>query len=128
MIDTAKISGDGLIVNNSGTWLSNTHPMVIEWLGAGNTPQDEFTLEELEFNRTDNIKSEAKVRILSVMGEEQQRNSLAELLVIQTVPLVDQTIEMVTLFNSYKDAWGLIDAIRKTSNLMEVGEDVQWPI
>lgn len=74
------------------------------------------------------IKKKARRLILSIMSEEKQRNSLAELIALQATPLIDWTAEMVVTFQLHKEVWAMIDSIRKVSNQLEAGEDVQWPI
>jgi len=88
--------------------------------------------DELESHRISLIKLIAKEKIISVMSEEKQRNSLAELIALQATPLSDWTPEMKELFEVHKYNWKTIDEIRATSNDAEATglevEMVVWPI
>jgi len=131
MINTAKKAGNGLTINGGGKWLANTHPAVIEYLEEGGIVEDEFTPEELETQRISEIKAEAKSLILNGMSEEEQRNSLAELIAVLYSAMVDPTIlqnpVVVEEANTRVEAWKRVGAIRDVSNKKEKGEDVVWP-
>jgi len=96
-----------------------------------NVPEDEFTQEQLEAQRISEIKAEAKSLILNGMSEEEQRNSLAELIAVLYTAMVDPSIlqnpVVVEEANARVEAWKRVGAIREVSNKKEKGEDVSWP-
>jgi hypothetical protein len=137
MIETVKKKGTGYLINGNDISVTpderNTdYKAVLQWIADGGIVEDEFTAEELDTKRIADIKATAKQKILSVMSEDKQRNSLAELIALSVTPQIEWTAEMVTLFTTHKAAWNMIDAIRATSNEAEAAgtaaEDVAWPI
>jgi len=131
MINTAKKAGDGLTINGGGMWLANTHPEVIKYLEEGGVILDEFSAKDLEAKRISEIKTEAKSLILNGMSEEEQRNSLAELIAVLYYGMLDPTVlqnpVVVEEANARVEAWKRVGAIREVSNKKEKGEDVSWP-
>jgi len=160
MIESIKKSGTGWLVNGNKSvpndprntdcqevllWLSGITEEYVDALELHevapdnnlmpelipNTPEDEFSVEEIEAQRISSIKAEAKSLILDGMSEEEQRNSLAELIAVLYSAMVDPSIlqdpVVVEEANARVEAWKRVGAIRDVSNKKEKGEDVVWP-
>ena len=114
-LKTVKIKGQGYLLN--GTMLvpkadgNREYELIKEWLSEGNTPEPEFTEEELNEQRIQAIKSKASELITSKYSIVWQLNH----------PRTDSRY-----INEY--AW--IDDIRAISNQAEIEgtnlEDIQW--
>lgn len=131
MIESVKAQNNGWLVNGNMSVPNDERnsdcQAVLVYIAEGGIVDDEFTAEELEAQRIAGIKAEARMKILSVMGEDAQRNSLAELVALSVTPQIEWTADNLALFRAHKTAWAMIDEIRKVSNQMEAGEDVSWP-
>jgi hypothetical protein len=136
MIETVKQQNNGYLVNGNMSVPNDERntdcQAVLQWIADGGLVEPEFTAEELDTKRIADIKATAKQKILSVMSEDKQRNSLAELIALSVTPQIEWTADMVTLFTTHNGAWNMIDAIRAASNTAELAgtaaEDVVWPI
>lgn len=56
-----KISSNGYIDINSENWMHSENSEVIQWLSEGNTPEPEFTEEELRITAINKQIQEAKI-------------------------------------------------------------------
>lgn len=115
VIQTVKINGQGYLLNNTmyvpKADGNREYELIRQWLSESNTPEPEFTEEELNKQRIQAIKSKASELITSKYSIAWQLNH----------PRTDSIYE-----NDY--AW--IDNIRAISNQAEADginvEDIQW--
>jgi len=100
------------------------------------TTEADLNQEELLYQNSLDIKQEAHLRMLAVIDEEDQRNSLAEMLSILidlTMPLVPPesvTPAMATIVATNKICWTEIERLRDLNKAARAAntpkEDVVW--
>ena len=116
MIETVKIQGQGYLLN--GTMHvpkadgNIEYELIKVWLAEGNTPEPEFTEDELEAQRIQAIKSKAAELINSKYPDYKQLN---------IIRVGGAELEAMSAY---------IDSIREISNKAEQDgtkvEDIQW--
>ena len=116
-IQTVKIQSEGYLLNGTMSVPGNApgnreYELIKQWLLEGNTPEPEFTEEELEAQRIQSIKAKAAELITSKYPDYKQLN------IMRTGGAELETMS------------AYIDSIRKISNKAEQdgtkAEDVQW--
>ena len=102
------------------------------WANSGNTPDPEFSDTEIETKRVKDIKTNAGKKIVEIMPEWKQRNSLArvlELLALVTDLTALPADDQAELADALAE-WDNLKAIRATSDDAETNgtnpEDVVW--
>lgn len=114
-IKTVKIQGQGYLLNNTMSVPkadgNREYELIKKWLSEDNTPEPEFTEEELNEQRIQAIKSKASELITSKYSIVWQLNH----------PRTDER---------YINEYTWIDNIRAISNMAEANgtnvEDIQW--
>lgn len=94
---------------------------VLQWIADGNSPEPQYTLDERRVLQIAKIKDDATSRILAILPEVKQRNSLARSLelthkVVTGVSLTDQESAEVLAIQA---KWDEIKAVRVLSNIRE---------
>ena len=115
-IQTVKIQGQGYLLNGTMSVPkaegNREYELIKQWLAEANTPEPEFTEEEIDFRRVQAIKSKASEMINSKYPDYKQLN------IMRTG---GAELEAMSAY---------IDSIRKISNKAEQdgtkAEDVQW--
>ena len=116
-IQTVKIQGQGYLLNGTMHVPGNAdgnreYELIKKWLADGNTPEPEFTEDELEAKRIQSIKAKAAELITSKYPDYKQLN---------IIRIGGAELETMSAY---------IDSIRKISNKAEQdgtkAEDVQW--
>lgn len=133
-----KIYSNGVIDTTNGSIIPNSNANADWaeyqlWLLAGNIPDPEFTVTEVEVQRVTEIKEKANELIINAMPEWKQRNNIARI-----VELVSKAVDLSTLSTGEQTEittalteWASIKAVRTASDTAEVNgdapADIVWP-
>jgi len=132
-----KLEANGVKNNETGAIIPNSTENrdwveYLAWVADGNTPDAEFTAEEIEAKRILTIKATAGSKIVEIMPEWRQRNNLARMLEIISTAVDLTKLSALDLdeIAAAQIQWNDVKVIRTKSNDAEkdgtAADKINW--